>query len=66
MKFKIKKAAVYPMEVTFYSVGSAELNQKRTHGEGISVEVILFNGDGVFLRVLKAYCFKTSSSLDYG
>jgi hypothetical protein len=54
------------VKVAIYSVGSAELNQKHIHGEGIPVEVILFNVDVVFLWVLKTYRFKTSFILDYG
>lgn len=54
------------MEIAIYSVGSAKLKQKHIHREGIPVEVIPFNADRVFLRVLKAYRFKTPFSLNYG
>ena len=62
----IKTVPVYPVEIAIYSVGSAKLKQKHIHGEGIPVEVIPFNADRVFLRVLKAYRFKTPFSLNYG
>jgi hypothetical protein len=54
------------VEVAIHSVGSEELNQKHIHGEGIPVEAVFSTGDRVFLRMLKADCFKTPFMLDYG